>query len=206
MGWLCTSLASHFKRNGSVDRKAELDERFTETCRGEDGEPKGTYRVLKSTMVGTVYYAAVERTFMDGRERIVFGLVCLTCGKDRRHGTLWGYKDMDETMGPYCHDCPPSILDLLTPTGDEYAIEWRRKCRENAAKKKEPPVLVDGVHVWYQGGWVCTSNAYMSKTGNRGIRYGRGFHRESALARFLEDYGTPEQKEAFTAKTGKEVA
>jgi len=40
----------------------------------------------------------------------------------------FGYKDMDETMGPYSYDCPRSILDKLTPTDHEYALKWRREC------------------------------------------------------------------------------
>ena len=46
-----------------------------------------------------------------------------------------GYKDMDETMGPYEAECPARILDKLTPTDHEYALQWRAKCRENLAKK-----------------------------------------------------------------------
>lgn len=29
------------------------------------------------------------------------------------------------------------VLDLLTETDDEYALEWRRKCRERIEKKKK---------------------------------------------------------------------
>ena len=42
---------------------------------------------------------------------------------------------MDESMGPCERDCPVSILNLLSPRDDEWALEWRTACRENAAKK-----------------------------------------------------------------------
>ena len=38
-------------------------------------------------------------------------------------------------MGPYYYDCPKGILDLLTPTDNECANDWRRKCREKKEKK-----------------------------------------------------------------------
>lgn len=50
--------------------------------------------------------------------------------KNDRHG--WGYKDVDETMGPCNLDFPVSWLDLLSPIDSEYAVEWRKKVRERA--------------------------------------------------------------------------
>ena len=47
------------------------------------------------------------------------------------------YKDMDESSGPYAYDCPKSILDLLSPTTNEFALNWRRKCYANIERKKD---------------------------------------------------------------------
>lgn len=44
----------------------------------------------------------------------------------------WGYKDVDETMGPYQYDFPVSWLDLLSPCDSEYALEWRANVRKRA--------------------------------------------------------------------------
>ena len=53
MGWTSYH-ATHYKRNGSIDRKAELD--YELFCHeGEDG-----HKLVKSSMVGAVYYAAVH--------------------------------------------------------------------------------------------------------------------------------------------------
>lgn len=54
MGWTWQK-ASHYYPNGNIDRKAECDAYFTE------GLNEGQYEILKSTMVGGVYYAAVRK-------------------------------------------------------------------------------------------------------------------------------------------------
>ena len=53
MGWTSYH-ATYYKRNGSIDRKAECDAYFLE------GLNRGHYEVLKSAVVGSVYYAAVR--------------------------------------------------------------------------------------------------------------------------------------------------
>jgi hypothetical protein len=47
-----------------------------------------------------------------------------------------GYKDMDETVGPYERNCPERILKLLTAEPVGYAAEWRADCWKNIEKKK----------------------------------------------------------------------
>jgi hypothetical protein len=135
MGWL-------FSNNFNPNRRIELDKQFTwasETAR---------CRVLKSAMVGTTYYAAIEYTIEETGERKVFAAVALT--EASRDGG-WGYKDMDETVGPYETRCPASILDLLSPTDNQYALEWRQRCREYIARKKAAPKPVAGAIVTYGG-------------------------------------------------------
>lgn len=47
-----------------------------------------------------------------------------------------GYKDMDESMGPFECECPERILSILTPTEHEYAREWREQCWKKIAGRK----------------------------------------------------------------------
>ena len=51
----------------------------------------------------------------------------------------FGYKDMDDTMGPFCYQAPKEMLDLLDkypePKSEE-ARKWRQLCREHIAKMK----------------------------------------------------------------------
>lgn len=141
MGWT-SYCATHYK-NGRVDRKAECDNIFNDdmVSWGDDHRVIGKYEVLKSSMVGSTYYAAVKKTkFATETEpelSCVFGVVCLTSTNMKDYHNF-AYKDMDETCGPgYC-DCPKGILDLLSPTDNEWANEWRKACYENFAKKKNP--------------------------------------------------------------------
>lgn len=140
MGWTWQH-ATHYK-NGKVDRKAECDAYFTE------GLNSGWYKIEKSALVGTVYYAAIRqlRRFVPGTngketeaipesEQTVFGIVFLT-GTNVKDYFSFGYKDMDESMCPYYFDCPAGILKLLSPTDNESANEWRARCRQKAAEKK----------------------------------------------------------------------
>ena len=147
MGWT-EYRATHYK-NGKVDRKAECDAYFME------GLNRGHFDVLKSSMVGSTYYAAVKPLKRSGGkdkngnyfyidipddEHQVFGVVFLTSTNMKDYYNF-AYKDMDESCGPCQHDCPKGILDLLTPTESEYANEWRKACYENLKKKKSPNTL-----------------------------------------------------------------
>jgi len=54
---------------------------------------------------------------------------------DRGHDGVWGYKDMDESMGPCTYDCPLALLDLAGETTNEYAKKWRESVRAHHASK-----------------------------------------------------------------------
>ena len=88
------------------------------------------FRTLKHCCRGNVLYAVHESTPAEGPSRKWIGLYLL-----QRDGDLWGYKDMDETMGPYYYHCPLSYLDLADAPANEYAAEWRAIVRQEAAKK-----------------------------------------------------------------------
>ena len=136
MGWTSYH-ATHYK-NGKVDRKAECDAYFTE------GLNEGFYRLEKSTMIGSVYYAAVtglkryngeKQEDVPENEQHTFGVVFLT-SVDSKNYYNFSYKDMDETCGPFCYDCPESILKLLSPTTSEFALKWRAGCRKHRKLRK----------------------------------------------------------------------
>jgi hypothetical protein len=131
MGWT-TCNAKYYKNDGKVDRKAECDALYTwETDVKE-------ISVVKSRMVGSVYYGAIRVHMKSGDiPDIVTGTVVLTnSGEYKNDWFNFGYKSIGEDMGPTESNCPKSILDLLTPTDNEFAIAWRKRCRENLGKKK----------------------------------------------------------------------
>lgn len=148
MGWTGHH-ATHYKRNGSIDRKAECDAYFLE------GLNRGHYEVLKSTVVGSVYYAAIRNlkryvgkdengksVYEDAVNEPVWAAVFLTRTDSRDYFNFY-YKDLSEDMGPCDCDCPLSILKLLSPTDSEWALEWREKCRKKAEQKKLPTALAN---------------------------------------------------------------
>ena len=129
MGW--TSYHAEFYKNGTVDRKKEIDDLWTQA----ESKKYVELNVLKSRMVGSTYYGAIE-VKEKGNVIKVFAIVVLTSVNMNDYFNF-SFKEMCETAGPYCYDCPKGILDLLTETDNEYAIQWRKKCRENIRKKKE---------------------------------------------------------------------
>ena len=141
MGWSGTH-AKFYKKKGYrtvVDAKAECDDLFA--------HDHGRFKVLKSTMVGSVYYAAIQicKNYPEGtteyksenlveipeEKRETFGVVILT-SVDMKDYFNFSYKEIDETMGPCEDHCPIGIIKLLTPTTSEWANQWRDRCREYA--------------------------------------------------------------------------
>lgn len=84
-----------------------------------------------------VLFAAVE----DRVEEKVFGLVVLMHRNPSPH-VWWNftYKFVDETMGPFEDECPAEVFDLLTPTDDENANDWRGRVRLHLEQPKPAPV------------------------------------------------------------------
>lgn len=110
--------------NGIVDRQKECDDLFTWTTDHK------SVKVLKSIMIDTVYYGAIEVD--ENGYKTVKAAIVLTTGKDPHNPSFdFGYKAMIETCNPEYYDCPISILELLTPTTNSNAIEWRKKCLDN---------------------------------------------------------------------------
>lgn len=141
MGW--TSYNARYYKNGKIDRKREMDSYFTE------GLNDGFYEIVKSAMVGSVYYAAVkqlmrcvkadnekgyERVAIPESEQKVHGVVMLTQVDMSDYYNI-AYKDISEDMGPYESKCPVSIIKTLSPTTNENALAWRQRCIDYAKTK-----------------------------------------------------------------------
>lgn len=129
MGWTFTH------REPGMSTKQFFEREFPETL-VTHGE------ILASAMVDGTFYAAVRnRGSHPIRPGQVWCMVALT-RRDRGYHNF-GYKDMDEDMGPNEAKCPARVLDLLTPATSEYAISWRADCRRynerlEAAKRIKP--------------------------------------------------------------------
>jgi len=187
--------ADHYK-NGKVDRKAECDAMLT--WNNESGERT----VIKSSMVGTVYYAAVKHTKPDGTFSI-WAAAFLTGGGERETPYFnFGYKDMDETVEPYYYDCPKSILDLLTPTDNESANIWRQKCwiKQNMPKIKDGDIVKFDKPISFTDGSSGDTFQKVSY-GNR-----RGVFKELKSGQFVRISGYQDRKFEIITTASKSVA
>ena len=96
-----------------------------------------TLQALAAARVGNTVYMAIKSTDKATGESYVFAAVILI-SNTKKHG--FGYKDMDESMGPCQCDCPARIMRLLTPIADlpspGYAADWRARveARNNAKR------------------------------------------------------------------------
>jgi hypothetical protein len=88
-------------------------------------------RVIETVRYGTVIYAAVR----SPEEERVFGLVLLA----ERAGGVLRAKPISEDMGPAEDRYPARILDRLSEPSNDYAREWRERCRARIARPLPRP-------------------------------------------------------------------
>lgn len=140
MGWLYTNksrqqtVMDFFKKELGYDREDKSGE------------------VLDCAVVNLrTAYLAYRVTNKETGRTFVIGAVCLIHFCKGYHN--FGYKDMDETMGPYVARCPERILRQLSPLdqiephyGSSYhnARKWRKACRDAIARRKEVSALKVG--------------------------------------------------------------
>ena len=111
------------------------------------------WSVVDQSTRGSVWYA-IGRLDRVGQPPVFYGLVWLTS----RRGGQFGYKDMDESCGPYYWDCPARLLDQLdklAPNPPGSALDWRARCRAKLFDKRKPSrVFVPGQLVKFGAGRV----------------------------------------------------
>lgn len=127
-------------------------------------ERDGNYKVVAHSGK----YWVMEKTCGD-KQGQRFAVVVLS-RKTRDGDITW--KEITEDMGPYDCDCPNRLLDLLSPTDNEYAQEWRAKCRERNSHKTTGK-LVPGDRVVFSGNLPRFSNGLEVVTGEflRGYKF-----------------------------------
>lgn len=102
-----------------------------------DGEVTCHWTTVKSQFKGTPYqgnlWCVKEVTYSIGGVPFnTIRFIALYLLKCSRYGGVpeWGYKDMDETCGPYEVNCPLSYLAMTPAPKGQYAVEWRRRVYE----------------------------------------------------------------------------
>lgn len=91
-------------------------------------------KTIKHAWKGNNLWAVQEGTKRDGTKELFIALY-LTKGRTNS-SEGWGYKDMDETAGPYYYNCPISFLNMVPDPGG-YATEWRAQVLSRALKAKQ---------------------------------------------------------------------
>lgn len=93
-------------------------------------ENNGKYQVLDSALVKRMTLYAAVKNIETGEVYCAVYLV-----RWSRDYYNFSYKDMTEHAGPYVHDCPIRIFNLLSTLNDDndpngYAREWRKRVLE----------------------------------------------------------------------------
>lgn len=125
MGW--TGINADLSKSNKQIIAEEFGEWETEKIRVE---------ILDSAQVGNVVYTAHKTTDKKTGEETIWAGVFLI-ERNSRDYFNFNYKDMDETCEPCECSCPKKILDKLSPTDNEYAKEWRKKCRDRIEKNQK---------------------------------------------------------------------
>jgi ketopantoate reductase len=99
-------------------------------------------RIVASATISNVYYAAVRQ--LDTGE--VWAAVILIHRSPRSYHNF-GWKSLSEDMGPGDYNAPAKVLDELTETTHEWALEWRAACRAKLAAKAAQPKVTAGTKV-----------------------------------------------------------
>lgn len=81
---------------------------------------------LDSAVKANVFYGVFESRITGKKMMAVMPI--------SRYQGETALKMQDEEMGPYDTQCPDRLLDMLDPTDNDYANEWREKCRAYNAK------------------------------------------------------------------------
>ena len=118
-------------------------------------------RVLDVAPVGyTEAYIAYQVLDKEKKPEKVVAIMCLI--RYTRDHYNFGYKDMDETMGPYYYNCPARILKQLTPTDNETALAWRNACQERLDKRKARKKLKVGDMIRFDKALKFTDGSKLS--------------------------------------------
>lgn len=86
-------------------------------------------RVVFAREKGREVYLAVRLYDRATEREDIIGVVAITQIR-AKESFNFGVKLMDETMHPVYYHAPRKLLDMLSPTSDPNALEWRRKCYE----------------------------------------------------------------------------
>jgi len=143
MGWMFQ------QRSKGITHKAFFSEEF--------GRPEKGFVVL-DVASGSVDRSAVYVAMKLPRGEVI-AIACMTQWRPNDPYNF-GYKDMDESMGPGISDCPERIFKLLSPledvfpgadfeadAGPKWAKDWRARVEAGHQRRRSRPKLRNGMMV-----------------------------------------------------------
>ena len=110
----------------------------------------GYHKTLRHCCVGNNLWCVKEG--QHGNNLVRYIVLYMMKGPTKSKGYTgrdkdwWGYKDIDETMGPNETSCPVSYLEICTAPEGHYAYEWRQRVYAKAALAKT--IKVGAVFDW----------------------------------------------------------
>ncbi len=132
MGWL-------FKSGSTL--KSLIEERRGDWERTTDSGVLVTTRCLACCYRGGrfagVLWTVWERTFSKETEETQPVERWIACDLLRYQTDGWGYKDMEESMGPFYYSCPLKYLKLVPIERFGGHVEWRKGVYSYHARQKE---------------------------------------------------------------------
>lgn len=126
MGWLFCE-----------DSKKALIARRTRDVTGEKHERRCVAHCYRGNNYSGILWT-VWALYADGNETDRYiGCDRLAYNKAAGWGQSWGYKDMEEGMGPCYYSCPLSYLDMVPPEKfpNSTNADWRIKVRKYHEKR-----------------------------------------------------------------------
>jgi hypothetical protein len=107
--------------------------------------PSGQCRIGECGTAGGTFYALCEPAAEDEP----FALIVL---QRRTRGQYnYGRKELTESSGPYESQCPARVLDAIERAipvpPNEWAEEWRSRCRENIVRRQAAKSVKSGTWI-----------------------------------------------------------
>lgn len=128
MGWLFCE-----------DSKKALIARRTRDVTGEKHERRCVAHCYRGNNYSGILWT-VWALYADGNEADRYiGCDRLAYNRTAGWGQSWGYKDMEEGMGPCYYSCPLSYLDMVPPEKfpNSTNADWRTKVRKYHEKRSK---------------------------------------------------------------------
>lgn len=170
MGWMQST-------NPNDDRKAlvtEILQRYTP----QDG---AGYKLVDHSQSGNELYLVLEHP-----QGFKFIVLYLLRGPARGSGDGWGYKDMDESMGPNYYRCPERLL-AQSEVEDKHG--WREECRRRrrqaAERRRWAQRLKSGDTLELHRGWALNETTRRQEATYREAVFVRPYSKTFFVGRWV---------------------